>query len=48
MNSTEPSQQRPEESLTFVVRKSTKNVFLAKIIILFVLILLGGYFFYTI
>jgi uncharacterized membrane-anchored protein YhcB (DUF1043 family) len=45
MDSTEPPHQRPEESVTFVIRKSTRNVFLAKILILLGLTLLGGYWF---
>ena len=43
MDSTESPQQRPEESVTFVIRKSTRNVFFAKILILLGLTLLGGY-----
>ncbi|MBW4532596.1 MAG: hypothetical protein KME09_01535 [Pleurocapsa minor HA4230-MV1] len=45
MDSTEPPQQRPEESVTFVISKSTRNVFFAKILILLGLTLLGGYWF---
>ncbi|MEH2121612.1 hypothetical protein [Nostoc sp.] len=45
MNSTEPPQQRPEESVTFVISKSTRNVFIAKIVILLGLTLLAGYWF---
>lgn len=45
MDSTEPPQQLPEESLTFIVRRSTRNVFFAKMIILLGLALLGGYVF---
>ena len=45
MGSAETSQQHSEESLTFMVRKSTRNVFLAKIFILLSLTLVGGYLF---
>lgn len=45
MDSTETPQKPPEESLTFIIRRSSRNVFLAKIIILSGLTLLGGYFF---
>jgi hypothetical protein len=45
MDSQETPQQRSDESLSFVVKKSTKNVFIAKIIILVMLSFLGGYFF---
>jgi hypothetical protein len=45
MDSTETPQQPPEESLTFIIKRSSKNVFFAKMIILLGLTLLGGYFF---
>jgi|ERR671932_537326 hypothetical protein len=45
MDSQETPQQRSDESLSFVIRKSSKNVFIAKVIILFTLSFLGGYFF---
>lgn len=45
MNSTETPQQSSEESLTFIIKRSSRNVFLAKMIILLCLTLLGGYFF---
>ena len=45
MDSTETSQQHPEESVAFVIKRSSRNVFLAKMITLLGLTLLGGYFF---
>jgi hypothetical protein len=44
MNSTEAPQQPPEESLAFIIKRSSRNVFFAKMIILVGLTLLGGYF----
>jgi hypothetical protein len=45
MNPTESPQQTPEETLTFNIKKSTRNVFFAKMIILLSLTLIGGYFY---
>lgn len=45
MDSTETPQQPPEESLTFIIKRSSRNVFFAKMIILLGLTLLGGSFF---
>lgn len=45
MDSTETPPQPPEESLTFIIKRSSRNVFFAKIIILLGLSLLGSYFF---
>jgi hypothetical protein len=45
MDPTEFPQQPLEETLTFTIKKSTRNIFLAKTIILLGLTLLGGYFF---
>jgi predicted PurR-regulated permease PerM len=45
MDSTEPPHQPSDERLTFTIKKSTRNVFFSKILILLVLTLLGGYFF---
>jgi hypothetical protein len=45
MDPTEFPQQPPEETLTFNIKKSTRNIFFAKMIILLVLTLLGGYFY---
>jgi hypothetical protein len=45
MDSQGTPQQHSDESLSFVVKKSTKNVFIAKVIILLSLSFLGGYFF---
>jgi hypothetical protein len=43
MDLTAKDQQTPEESVTFVITKTTRNRFLAKIIILFSLSLLLGH-----
>lgn len=45
MNSTETPQRPPEESVTFSIKRSSKNVFFAKIAILSILTILGGHFF---
>lgn len=45
MDSQETSQQHSNEHLSFVVKRSTKNVFIAKVIILVSLSFLAGYFF---
>jgi hypothetical protein len=45
MNSPEPPQQRPEESLTLIIKKPTRNIFFAKILILLGLSLGFGYWF---
>lgn len=45
MDSTETPQQSPEESLTFTIKRSSRNVYFAKMIIVLGLTLLGGYFF---
>ncbi len=45
MDSQEAPQQRSDENLSLVIKKSSRNVFIAKVIILLSLSLLGGYFF---
>lgn len=45
MDSMETPQLSPKESVTFSIKKSSRNIFFAKIIILLSLTLLGGYFF---
>jgi hypothetical protein len=41
----ETPQIPPEESVTFSIKKSSRNSFFAKMIILLILTLVGGYFF---
>jgi hypothetical protein len=43
MDSTETPQQPPEESLTLIIKRSSRNIFFAKTILLLGLTLLGGY-----
>jgi len=45
MSFIESPQQQPEEQVTFVLKRSTRNVWLAKILILLSLSFLGGYLF---
>lgn len=44
MNSAEKNQTGSEESVTFSIKRSSRNAFLAKVIILLSLSLLGGHF----
>ncbi|MBK1990378.1 hypothetical protein A0J48_023115 [Sphaerospermopsis aphanizomenoides BCCUSP55] len=44
MDYTEPPQQRPEDSVTLTLKKSNRNIFIAKVLILLGLSVLGGYF----
>jgi hypothetical protein len=45
MNSTEPPQPSSPETVTFTIRRSSRNVFFAKILILLGLILVSGQFY---
>jgi hypothetical protein len=45
MDSKETPQQPPEESLTFTIKSSRRNVFFAKVIMFLILTLAGGYFY---
>ncbi len=45
MDSNKTPQQPPKESLTFIIKRSSRNVFFAKMIIILGLSILGGYLF---